>query len=106
MCVYPVGRLVASAEAGEPCVPLLVRFCTETEACSTVDDNELETTRFLVGHAYALRATWRAKAGKLWVQLRDPRRVRLFWASWPSVLAAGGHICYVYVCSTNGHTDE
>lgn len=91
-CVYPVGGIQADKDAGEPCVDMEASFEAIPGATTTI--------RFLVGHAYALRATERPFADNaLWVRLRDPRWTRLFWVRWQSLLEAAREVCYVYSCS-------
>merc|ERR1712151_881557 len=69
----------------------------------------MEIMRFLVGHAYSLRATQRAQSpshdgivsecarSELWVQLRDPKRTQLFWLPWRVVVKASS-MCEVQTC--------
>merc|ERR1712224_35844 len=112
LALYPIGNLVPSKDLGEPCVLLRVCFGQDvprarTDSCHADDtapnaianlpsssDTLFAETRFLVGHAYSIRATCRAPGlsgdgdNILWVRLRDPRRARLFWVPWPSVITA------------------
>merc|ERR1712110_814820 len=83
--IFPVGNLKPTPELGEPCVPLRLGF---GEAPPSWDEH-IPEARFPVGHAYALRAALREGGTDLWVQLRDPRRVRLLWVRWRDVITAG-----------------
>lgn len=103
MCVYPVGDLRPSKELGEPCVPVDVAFGQAPPCGQSAESSDTETIRFPVGHAYSLREVKRAPPLRvvggasevLWLRLRDPRRIRLFWVQWPDLLKAGNNKCMV-----------
>jgi len=92
--IYPVGNLQPSTELGEPCVPLQLGFGEVPPS----QDEHIPESRFPVGHAYAFRTARREAGNDLWVQLRDPRRVRLLWVRWRDVINAGAGNVVIYVC--------
>eukprot|EP00927_Polykrikos_kofoidii_P072159 TRINITY_DN68309_c0_g1_i1.p1 TRINITY_DN68309_c0_g1~~TRINITY_DN68309_c0_g1_i1.p1 ORF type:complete len:603 (+),score=84.86 TRINITY_DN68309_c0_g1_i1:35-1843(+) len=126
LCVYPATNLRADKGAGEPCVCLDVCFSELPPFSNHLDDvptvdlavaqetprvgvpggvsvatgkAQTEINRFAVGHCYSVRAIARVgTANELWVRIRDPRRIRLFWAKWSSIVGAADADFYVYSC--------
>lgn len=114
VCLYPKGTRESHPERGEPSVEVPVCFAVRPSST-------LQVIRFVVNHAYSVRNASRfpvssisssdglqtapensnEPSDELWLQLRDPRRVRLFWASWKTVLhTAAEGICGIYVAES------
>jgi len=102
LCVHPVSAMEPSKEEGEPCMPLEVSFAemlSEAPSINSQDSCFCKAHTFALGHCYSIRAAVRLQASQeLWVRLRDPRRSRLFWARWDSVVHAGEVSCFLYSC--------
>lgn len=104
LVVFPVGILKPHPERGEPFVTTEVYWGSHVNI-SHGDIYKAEYTRFLLGHAYSLRGCARAKpfweergVEELWVRLRDPRQLRVFWIPWRTVLRLAEDKCVVYRC--------
>lgn len=105
VCLCPQGFKQPHPEQGEPAVSL-------PECLTEHPDGEVSKQRFLVGHAYSVRKVRRVQCqsqgadetpeSQLWLRLRDPRTVRLFWVPWQAVLHDAAECnCSVHICRRN-----